>query len=260
MIQYGGMGCGTKGLVKGLRKFGWDSPTPDKWSTTNTIQRHKEVWAGPRAAAGVLIKSNSYIKWSTVGRQNTAETWRSNWSTLIWYKSWNHRLYRNVSDFVSQSCHFCSSLPKPREQFWSRNFSDHPTLPAAVFLGLSIQIIHWYEPRAEHTPNRRPLSAGGHTRRGPLAGAGGLIKSSTYIKWSTVGRQNTAGKRGLTTHCFFLDVQKAYDTVWRNGLWKNLSEIGIRGMMWTMMKNMTECARSTVMLNREISYHCCVDI
>ena len=25
---------------------------------------------------------------------------------------------------------------------------------------------------------------------------------------------------GLTTYCFFLDVQKAYDTVWRNALWK----------------------------------------
>ena len=42
---------------------------------------------------------------------------------------------------------------------------------------------------------------------------------------------------GLTTHCSFLDVQKAYDTVWRNGLWGKLSEIGIRGKMWRMMKN-----------------------
>ena len=28
------------------------------------------------------------------------------------------------------------------------------------------------------------------------------------------GRKNA----GLTTYCFFLHVQKAYDTVWRNGL------------------------------------------
>ena len=26
---------------------------------------------------------------------------------------------------------------------------------------------------------------------------------------------------GLTTYCFFLDVQKAYNTVWRSGPWKN---------------------------------------
>ena len=34
---------------------------------------------------------------------------------------------------------------------------------------------------------------------------------------------------GLTTYCFFLDVQKTCDTVWRNGLWKKLWEVGIRG-------------------------------
>ena len=52
--------------------------------------------------------------------------WRSNWSTLIWYKSWNHRLYRNVSDFVSERCHFCSSLPKTREQTGSRFLEGMP--------------------------------------------------------------------------------------------------------------------------------------
>ena len=56
---------------------------------------------------------------------------------------------------------------------------------------------------------------------------------------------------GRTTYCFFLDVQKAYDTVWSNGLWKKLWETGIRGKMWRMMKKMTECARSAVMLDGE---------
>ena len=27
---------------------------------------------------------------------------------------------------------------------------------------------------------------------------------------------------GLTTYCFFLDVQKAYGTVWRSGLWRKI--------------------------------------
>ena len=31
------------------------------------------------------------------------------------------------------------SLPKPSEQSWSRNSWDHPTHPAAVFIGLSTQ-------------------------------------------------------------------------------------------------------------------------
>ena len=57
---------------------------------------------------------------------------------------------------------------------------------------------------------------------------------------------------GLTTYCLyclFLDVRKAYDAVWRNGLGKNMWEIGIRGKMWRMMKNMTECTRRAVMLD-----------
>ena len=55
------------------------------------------------------------------------------------------------------------------------------TIPA-IFLRLSIQIVYWYEPRAELTLTRRPLSARGRTRRGPLAGAGDLIKSNTDIR------------------------------------------------------------------------------
>ena len=58
---------------------------------------------------------------------------------------------------------------------------------------------------------------------------------------------------GLTTYCSVLDAQKAYGTVWKNGLWKNMWEIGIRGKMWRMMKNLTEHARNVVMLDGEIS-------
>ena len=39
---------------------------------------------------------------------------------------------------------------------------------------------------------------------------------------------------GLTTYCFFLDVQKAYDSSmekWVVELWKKMWEIGIRGKM-----------------------------
>ena len=57
---------------------------------------------------------------------------------------------------------------------------------------------------------------------------------------------------GLPTYCFFLDVQKADDTVWRNGFWKNMSEIGVRGKIRRIMKNITKCATSAVMLDGEI--------
>ena len=37
-------------------EFGLDIPLPDQWSTTYTIQRGNEVWAGPRVGAGGLIE------------------------------------------------------------------------------------------------------------------------------------------------------------------------------------------------------------
>ena len=35
-------------------------------------------------------------------------------------------------------------------------------------------------------------------------------------------------REGKDTYAFFLDVQKAYDTVWRNRLWFKLWEFGVR--------------------------------
>ncbi|CAB1117831.1 unnamed protein product [Ectocarpus sp. CCAP 1310/34] len=70
----------------------------------------------------------------------------------------------------------------------------------------------------------------------------------------TVGRIIQGRKRaGKPTYCFFLDVKKAYDTVWTNGLWKQLSKYGIKGEMWRVLKKMTECTRSAVMLDGELS-------
>ena len=40
------------------------------------------------------------------------------------------------------------------------------------------------------------------------------------------------------TYAFFLDVQKAFDIVWHDGLWFKVWELGIRGRMWRVIKNM----------------------
>lgn len=54
----------------------------------------------------------------------------------------------------------------------------------------------------------------------------------------TEGRIIRARKRaGLKTYRCFLDVHKAYDTEWRNELWKQLSTFGINGKTWgTLIK------------------------
>ena len=76
----------------------------------------------------------------------------------------------------------------------------------------------------------------------------------------TLGKIIQGGKDagGLTACCFFVYVRKAYDTVWENGLSRMLWEIGVSGKMWRTMKNMTECTRSAVMLDGEVSNY--VDI
>ena len=60
-------------------------------------------------------------------------------------------------------------------------------------------------------------------------------------------------KEGKETYAFFLDVQKAYDIVWRNGLWLKLWEFWVRGKMWRVIKSMYESSKSAVLLDGERS-------
>ena len=50
-------------------------------------------------------------------------------------------------------------------------------------------------------------------------------------------------KEDKETYAFF-DVQKAYDTVWRDGLWLKLWDMGVKGKMWRVIKKMHEAFRS----------------
>ena len=60
-------------------------------------------------------------------------------------------------------------------------------------------------------------------------------------------------REGKHTYAFFLDVQKAFDTVWHDGLWFKLWELGIRGRMWRVIKNMYDITQSAVLLEGEVS-------
>ncbi|KAF8055086.1 transposon TX1 protein [Scenedesmus sp. PABB004] len=52
--------------------------------------------------------------------------------------------------------------------------------------------------------------------------------------------------QGLDTYVLFLDVAKAYDTVWRSGLLHNLWRVGVRGRLFRVLANMTDRTRSMV--------------
>src|SRR3954464_11962703 len=54
-----------------------------------------------------------------------------------------------------------------------------------------------------------------------------------------------------TTYTAFIDVKKAYDTVWRNGLWKRMWDEGVRGKMWRVVKEMYSTVQSAVLVGDE---------
>ena len=56
-----------------------------------------------------------------------------------------------------------------------------------------------------------------------------------------------------TTYFVLIRLQKAYDTVWRDGLWLKLWDMGVKGRMWCVIKKMYEASRSTVLLEGEKS-------
>ena len=55
------------------------------------------------------------------------------------------------------------------------------------------------------------------------------------------------------TYAFFLDIQKAYDSVWHDGLWYKLWDMGVKGRMWRVIKKMYESSKSAVLLEGEKS-------
>ena len=53
--------------------------------------------------------------------------------------------------------------------------------------------------------------------------------------------------------CTYAFLRKAYDTVWRDGLWVKLWDMGVKGRMWRVIKNMYEASRSANLLEGEKS-------
>ena len=55
-------------------------------------------------------------------------------------------------------------------------------------------------------------------------------------------------QEGKKTFSFFLDIKKAYDTVWRDGLWYRMLEMGIQGELWHVIRNIYNVNQSCVYL------------
>ena len=56
-------------------------------------------------------------------------------------------------------------------------------------------------------------------------------------------------REGKPTYACFLDIKKAYNTVWREGLWDKLQRAGIQNRISQVIKNMYSEVKSSVVLN-----------
>ena len=56
---------------------------------------------------------------------------------------------------------------------------------------------------------------------------------------------------GRKAYCCFIDLKKAFPSVWRNGLWKRLWDEGVRGKMWRIIRNIYEKTESCVLVGEE---------
>jgi hypothetical protein len=53
-------------------------------------------------------------------------------------------------------------------------------------------------------------------------------------------------REGRSTFLCFIDIKKAYDRVWRDGLWARLADIGVKGKMWRIIRMMYSSTSSSV--------------
>jgi ribonuclease P/MRP protein subunit RPP40 len=54
-------------------------------------------------------------------------------------------------------------------------------------------------------------------------------------------------------YCAFVDFKKAFDSVYRNGLWVKLYNMGLRGKVWSVLRNMYSVVKSCVKNNCVLS-------
>ena len=60
-------------------------------------------------------------------------------------------------------------------------------------------------------------------------------------------------RQGLPMWLFFRDAAKAFDTVWRDDMLDRLWDIGVRGRMWRIVRNLYQGNRSRVVVNGQKS-------
>lgn len=77
----------------------------------------------------------------------------------------------------------------------------------------------------------------------PLRGCLELVLTVNQIVWLRKVQR-------LRTYLAFIDVNKAYDTVWRDGLWAKLWDYGFQGRAWSYLHSLYQGDRSYVQMGK----------
>ena len=62
-------------------------------------------------------------------------------------------------------------------------------------------------------------------------------------------------ERGSKTYCCMVDASSAFDTVWQDGLFFKLYNVGINGRLWRVLRAAYECVNSQVLFDGCLSPH-----
>ncbi len=76
----------------------------------------------------------------------------------------------------------------------------------------------------------------------------GFRKERSTVDQLFILFETIRSRRPKATYVAFLDIAKAYDKVYRNGVWYKLWKLGIRGKMWRVLKNIYRKVESCVLL------------
>jgi hypothetical protein len=77
---------------------------------------------------------------------------------------------------------------------------------------------------------------------------GGFRKGRGCVDQVFVLKEALRLRKGRKTFACFVDIRKAYDRTWRNGLWQKLWNLGVRGRMWRVIQNLYSNTRARVRL------------
>jgi hypothetical protein len=81
----------------------------------------------------------------------------------------------------------------------------------------------------------------------------GFRKGRSCMDQIFILKETLASRIDKKTYTCFIDIRKAYDRVWRDGLWKALWDQGVNGKMWRVLRSYYAKVQSCAIVNGELT-------